>query len=231
MGGDGTVSEVVNGLAGSEVKIGIIPVGTGNDIARSLHLPKKVDKCLEVILEGETKRIDVGCDGQRRFVSLLGLGFPSMVAEEANRLRFLRGPAVFCVALYKVLLRMRAYTLQITLDDVELELDCTSVLIQNTPFTGGGLLIAPGAQMDDGYLDVVLVDNISRLSLMVTVPRVYKGKHLCHPNFAHYRAKQVHIHSHERLDTMIDGDVWGVTPVHVEIEPKSVCVIVGKPNE
>ncbi len=227
LGGDGTITEVVNGLVGSQVELGILSVGTGNDLARSLALPyNDLASSLRVVLTGDAQSIDVGRDGQRYFVSALGVGYPADVAAETNRLQWLKGPPAFFLAVYKALNRMRAVPLRIEMDERTLEVDCTSLLILNTPFTGGGLKMAPDAKLDDGLFDVVVIDSIGRLDLMLNFPKVYRGSHLNHPNFSLYRSRRVSVTARSPLHKMCDGDLAGWLPVDAEIVPRALKVVL-----
>jgi diacylglycerol kinase (ATP) len=228
MGGDGTVGEVVEGLVGSNTELAVVSVGTGNDVARSLGLPlNDIEAGLDVAFGGSVMAIDVGRERDRHFISVLGLGFPTIVAEAANRARWLRGPPAFFISVYKGLYRLRPAHLVIELDDQTLELESVAVMIQNTPYTGGGLHMAPGAQIDDGLLDVVVVDDIGRLDLMLNFPKVYRGKHLDHPSFTLYQSRTVRITSPEPMPKMFDGDVIGSSPLEAAVVPRSLKVVVG----
>ena len=179
VGGDGTISEVVNATVNTEIELGVISVGTGNDLARSLGLPyNKPEKALEVVLTGEPAKVDVGWEQDRCFISTLGLGFPVIIAQEANKMKYLKGSSAFFIAAYKAINHLRSIPVTITLDDATLSVNCTSVLIQNTRFCGGGLLMAPAARMDDGLFDVVVVNNIGKVDLMLNFPKIYSGRHL-----------------------------------------------------
>jgi diacylglycerol kinase (ATP) len=228
MGGDGTISEVINGLSGSNVELAIIPIGTGNDVARSLGLPiDNPSVLLEIALEGVSKEVDVAEAGGRSFISVLGAGFPVEVAAEANRIKRLRGSPVFLLAMCKALTKMRVQKARLELDDRILELEFTSLLVQNTPSTGGGLLVAPNAALDDGLLDIVVVDTISKAKLMLNLPRLYQGTHLDHPNFTLYRSKAVKIYSSNSVSLMVDGDPCGRLPVCIKTRHKALKVVVG----
>lgn len=142
-------------------------------------------------------------------------------------MKHLKGSPAFFVAVYKALHQMRPVPVRIQLDDRSMDVKCTSIMIQNTPYTGGGLLMAPEAKMDDGLLDVVIVDDIGRFDLMVNFPKAYKGRHLLHPSFSVYKARSVRIESTERLPKMLDGDSAGTLPAHATVREKALKVIVG----
>jgi len=226
LGGDGTISEVVNATVNTEVELGIISVGTGNDLARSLGLPyNKPEKALEVVLSGEPTKIDVGWEKDRCFISTLGIGFPAVIAHEANKMNYLKGSPAFFIATYKAINQLRSTPLRITLDDTILNVNCTSVLIQNTRFCGGGLLMAPAARMDDGLFDVVVVSDIGKLDLMLNFPRIYSGRHLEHPKFSLYRSRSVRIDTPINLSKMFDGDMYGQTPVNAKVLRGAATII------
>ncbi len=225
-GGDGTISEVVNATVNTEIELGIISVGTGNDLARSLGLPyNKTEKALEVVLTGGPTKVDVGWEQDRCFISTLGLGFPAIIAHEANKMRYLKGSPAFFIATYKAINQLRSVPVRITLDNATLNVNCTSVLVQNTRFCGGGLLMAPGARMDDGLFDVIVVNDIGKVDLMLNFPKIYSGHHLKHPKFSLYRSRSVKIDTPIKLSKMFDGDIYGQTPVNAKVLRGAATII------
>lgn len=228
VGGDGTISEVVNGVVGHPVTIGIVPVGTGNDFARSLHLPlRNPEGAWNVIESGTVRRLDVGECDQKYFISSFGIGFPVQAVEAMRRMRLLRGSGAFLVGVLRALLELKAVSARIEIDGTTMEKDCAMVLVQNTPFLGGGLRIAPKALLDDSLLDVVVVEALERLNVLVNLPKVYRGLHENHPKFSAFRAKKVVISSRTRLRTMHDGEVGGSTPAQIRVHPGALQVIAG----
>ncbi|HUV14554.1 MAG TPA: diacylglycerol kinase family protein [Acidobacteriota bacterium] len=231
LGGDGTISEVVNGIAGSDVTIGIISVGTGNDFARSLQLPvRNPRKAWEVIQTGITTQLDLGeCDG-KYFISSYGVGFPVEAIKATSRIVFFKGSIAFFLGVLKALWRMQSVRVQIEIDESSIETDCAFVLVQNTPYLGGGLRVAPRALLDDGLLDVVVVEALGRLDVLANLPRVYRGRHEKHPRFSAFKAKKVIISSREKLQTMCDGELGGYTPSSIRVHSNALQVIVGSRN-
>ncbi len=226
-GGDGTISEVVNGLAGTEVEMGIVAIGTGNDVARTLNLPyNDVARAAHIATAGRVRRIDLGRESGRFFVSSVGLGFASDVVEQSNRPGWLTGAAAFFVAVHRALRKLRAIRIGLELDGTAREIDCVSVLVQNTAYTGGGLWIAPEARMDDGFLDVAVIGPIGKLNLVANFPRLYRGTHSSHPQFALYRARRVRVETTVPLPKMLDGDIWGSSPLEAEVVTEAVKVVV-----
>ncbi len=226
LGGDGTISEVVNTTINSEVELGVISVGTGNDLARSLGLPyNKPGKALEVIFTGKPTKVDVGWEEDRCFISTLGLGFPAIIAQKVNKMKYLKGSPAFFIAAYKTISHLHPIPVRITLDDETLNVNCTSILIQNTRFCGGGLLVAPAARTDDGLFDVVVVNDIGKVDLMMNFPKIYSGRHLKHPKFSLYRSQSVRIDTPINLSKMFDGDIYGQTPVNAKVLRGAATII------
>lgn len=227
MGGDGTIAEVINGILGSGTRLGLIPIGTGNDLARSLDIPfNDIPSALRILETGEPRSIDIGQESSRRFVLMVAMGFPALVAEEANRMRRVKGSLSFFTAVYKALNRLSTFEARIVLDDEEFELECTSILVQNTPYCGGGQLMAPGASLWDGKLDVVIVRAIGKLDLMLNFPRVYSGRHIEHPDFEIRQARKVEIHPLEPRSKMFDGDPGDIGSIRAGVLHRALEVVV-----
>jgi len=203
-------------------------VGTGNDIARSLGLPyNNLEASLKIAQNGHSVPIDVGVVGGYHFLSVLGVGFPVQVAHESNKLKWLGGRLAFVAAIYKAVWKMEPVTMDIELDNQSLSIDCTSLLILNTPCTGGGLKFAPNAKVNDGLFDIVVVGQMGRFDLMASFPRVYTGSHLNHPSFSLFQSSSVKVSSSLPMEIMLDGDVYGKIPVEAEILPRNLNVVVG----
>jgi diacylglycerol kinase (ATP) len=226
-GGDGTVSEVATGLAGTQVEMGIVAIGTGNDVARTLNLPyNDVARAAHIAATGRVRSIDLGREHGRFFVSSVGLGFASEVVEQSKRSGRLRGSAAFFVAVHRALSKLRTIHIALDLDGTTRELDCVSVLVQNTAYTGGGLRIAPEARMDDGLLDVAVIGPIGKLDLVANFPRLYRGTHLSHPQFALYRARRARVETRVSMPILLDGDISGSSPLEAEVVTQAVKVVV-----
>ena len=229
IGGDGTLSEVADVIAGSEISLGIVPSGTGNDIARSIGITAgRVDQAFRKIINGDTIRSDVAEEliSGRRFISFAGCGFPASVAEKANSMKLLKGRMVFFVSLYAVVKEMKAFPVSLEIDGVREETVCTSVMVHNTPFTGGGLKIAPGAEIDDGYLEVVLVGEIGTLELMANFPRLYSGNHLRHPAFRMVRGRKISIVMPGRQLVSYDGETDFARELDIQVNQGAIKLIV-----
>ncbi len=227
MGGDGTIGEAVNGMVGGSTELGLVPLGTGNDLARSLGIkPNDVPSAVQVLATGQPESIDIGWERDRLFVLMAALGYPALVSEETNRMRRLKGSLAFFASVYKALRRMQTITVAMTLDSRTTELECTSILVQNTPYCGGGQLMAPNASLQDGQFDVVVIGPIGKLDLMMNFPKVYSGRHVDHWAFTVYRAHEVRIEPTVKLKKMFDGDLHGESPLEARSLRRALRVVV-----
>jgi len=187
IGGDGTVNEVVNGVAGTAAEIAVLPNGTGQDFARTHGIPSALDDAVRVVLEGATRRIDLGrveCEGESRYFANVGsAGMSGSVARRANSMtkRF-GGRATFFYALTREFLAWQNTRVALELDDgVRREGPMHDVIVANGRFHGGGMKLAPEAMQDDGAFDVVTIGDVNKLDFLTTAPKLYSGRYLSHP--------------------------------------------------
>jgi YegS/Rv2252/BmrU family lipid kinase len=227
-GGDGTAREVASGLVGSETMLGLLPFGSGNDLARSLGIPTSLDVASDVLTNGVPLAIDIGEDASGFFTGVCGIGFAAEVAHEANATRLFTGSAAYFAGVFTALMRLKPVAVTITLDDEVVRTNAVFVMAQNTPYCGGGQLMAPDATLTDGKLDVVVVREIGRLDLVRTFPKVYSGRHVTHPAFDVYRSESVRVESAVPLLKILDGDVVGTEPMNATTRHAAIRVLVPK---
>jgi diacylglycerol kinase (ATP) len=232
-GGDGTVNLALQAAAESGVGFGVLPVGTGNDFAVELGLPREAVAAADVIADaldhGERRLVDLAhmtpADGPSRWYgAVLGAGFDSFVNERANAMRFPRGPRRYDLAILAELARLtpRRYTMR--LDGVEHHFDGVLVAVGNTASYGGGMRICPNADPSDGMLDVVIAGRVGRAALMRIKPKVYAGAHLAHPLVTSYRAKTVELDA-DGIIAYVDGERSSALPVTVVAVPGALSLL------
>ncbi|MGE5509176.1 MAG: diacylglycerol/lipid kinase family protein [Chitinophagales bacterium] len=232
VGGDGTVGEVLNGLAYSRTALAIVPYGTGNDLARELGLPWGLDEALACAATGARRRIDLGEEGGRYFGVIVGVGFAAEVMRQTNRRSGpVKGPAAILLAILQTLAELRPLPVTLVLDEGTPEERRTQTLltalfVMNTRTTGGGLKLCPEAAPDDGLLDLCLMKDIGRLDLVATLPKAYKGRHVGHPKVEFYRARTVRLEASKPLTKMFDGDLFGDAPLEARLCPGALEVVV-----
>jgi diacylglycerol kinase (ATP) len=235
-GGDGTLNEVVNGLRedASAIVLGLIPLGTGNDFARTLGLPREVDEAIALLRAGHTRAIDlvrVKSDEMRYFVNVSTGGFSGLVDEKLTpEMKKTWGPLAYLRGAAAALPKLRAYRTTVSLDSAEsLTLSLYDVVIANGRYVGSGTQIAPEASVDDGLLDIVLIPECSAAELAVLAARVALGNHLSSPAIVFRRAAKVTVNSRPRMWFNVDGELVGNEPAEFEVLPRALQFVVAAP--
>ncbi|GJM45263.1 MAG: diacylglycerol kinase [Gemmatimonadota bacterium] len=230
VGGDGTAHEVVNGVAGSDSTFALLPAGTGNDLAMALQIPSDLDEAIAALASSRESRIDLGKFDDRWFVNSLGLGFEAQVTIESTRIHWIRGFAVYLVAVVKALSSLRCPDLVMTVDGRRLEKRRLLVCVGNGPRVGGGFLLTPGATNADGILDVCAVNAMGRWGVLRTLPKAISGVHTDHPKVEMYRGTVIEFESKEGFPFHADGEVIDTERHTLRIELCAGALPVRVPN-
>ena len=226
VGGDGMVHLAVQALAGSQTRLGLVPAGTGNDVARYLDLPRKdVHAATDVLIGGKERTIDLAKVGARYYVTVLAAGFDAKVNERANQMTWPRGQMRYNLATLAELRTFRPIPYVLDLDGEQHRFDAMMVAVGNGPSFGGGLRITEGALLDDGILDVVVIRPMSKTELVRTYPKLFKGTHVLHPEYRHYPARSVTIAA-PGVVAYADGERIGALPLTVDVVPGALRVLV-----
>lgn len=224
VGGDGTVHLGLQAVAGTETPLGIVPGGTGNDIARCLGVPLKDPvAATDLVVRGRTMPVDAARCGDRWFLTVLAAGFDAVVNERANRMRWPRGQMRYNIATVAELRTFTPLPYVIETDGTTHHLDAMLVAVGNGASFGGGLRICEGADLHDGMLDVVIIRPVSRLGLVRTYPKLFTGTHTDHPQYQRIRARRVTVAAPDVVG-YADGERLGALPLTVECVPDAVKV-------
>jgi len=228
-GGDGTLNEVVNGAAGTRPtpRIGILPVGTGNDFARTLGLPPSIEDNIEILRSGKTHAIDIVrvCGKQTRyFVNVSAGGFSGIVREEITpEIKRRWGPLAYIRGAAAALPKLHAYKTRIVLDEKEeLSTALYNVVIANGRFVAGGLPIAPEANPRDGWLDVILVPKQSAPEMVLLAAEIILGRHFSSSAIIFRRARRISVRSRPGMWFNVDGEFVGSAPAEFQILPRAL---------
>lgn len=235
-GGDGTISEVVNGLvqaapdgavAGS---LAVLPTGTGNDFAAMIGAPKKLDEAARAIAHGLTQRIDVGVATvrtaektlRRYFDNNMGIGLEAAVTIESYKIKRLSGTMLYLTAAVRTVFRMHAPLMRVEWQDGEgtagrRERVTLIISVGNSARTGGGFFLTPAARLDDGLLDVAMADNVSKLRVFELLPKALNGSHTTHPVVTMLRVRRLLVAIPEGAPVQMDGEVVAEAAQAVEI--------------
>ncbi len=230
-GGDGTIHEVLNGLMGTSSILAAIPLGTGNDLCRTLGFGTDWKSALDAIANGRTILMDIGeietNDGSRYFHNIAGCGFDVAVAEKINSgFKKLRGTTAYIAGVFSTFFSYRAIQMKIEIDGETIESKVMLCAVANAISYGGAMKIAPMARIDDGLLDIVIVEETSLLEFLMTFPKVFKGTHLSHPKVKHFTAKSVRIEASTKSSLLADGELYSVTPATFTILSGAISIIV-----
>jgi diacylglycerol kinase (ATP) len=234
-GGDGTLNEVINGVAKQigDARVGLIPLGTGNDFARCLNLPATVEENIDVILSGKVREIDVvraQTNFTRYFVNVSAGGFSGLVDEKLTpELKRTWGPLAYIRSAAAAFPELRAYRTAVDFDNgEEVCVDLYNVVIANGRFVAGGLPIAPKADPSDGLLDVILIPKRRGAEIAVLAAKILLGNHLASDAVTFRRATRVSIGSRPGMCFNADGELIGKAPIVFEVMPRALQFVVAK---
>jgi diacylglycerol kinase (ATP) len=225
VGGDGMVHLALQAVAGSRTRLGLVPAGTGNDVARYFDLPRDdVAAAVDVVCAGHERAVDVARAGERHFLTVLAAGFDAIVNERANAMRWPRGQMRYNIATLAELRTFAPIPYHLDLDGTPLALEAMLVAVGNGPSFGGGLRITEGALLDDGMLDVVIIKPMSKAELVRTYPKLFKGTHVTHPQYEHHRVRAVTVAA-PGIVSYADGERFGALPLTIECDPGALSIL------
>jgi diacylglycerol kinase (ATP) len=225
-GGDGMVHLGTQAVATTATRLGIIPTGTGNDVARYFDLPRRDPlAAADRVIAGRTRTVDLARSGSRYFVTVLAAGFDAIVNERANRMTWPRGQMRYNLATLLELRTFRPLPYTLDLDGEVRRLDAMLVAVGNGPSFGGGLRITEGALLDDGLLDVVVIKPMSKPGLIRTYPKLFNGTHVSVPQYEHHRVSCVTVAA-PGIVSYADGERFGPLPLTIECAPGALTVLV-----
>jgi YegS/Rv2252/BmrU family lipid kinase len=240
VGGDGTVNEVANGIIGAhDVELAVIPRGTGVDFVRTFGIPTRLEDAVRVALEGAVREIDAGRvdyrawsgdTGEMYFVNVAGVGMSGAVAKRTNEsTKTFGGKATYFISTFAVFARWKNTKVRVSVDDEIRGGRMQDVIVANGQYLGGGMHICPQALPDDGLFDVLLIGDITKRDLVLTMPRIYRGTHLPHPKAELLRGAVVSVDSDDPIPVQLDGEQPGTTPVRFEVVPRALRLRVPSP--
>jgi diacylglycerol kinase (ATP) len=234
-GGDGTLNSVINGIGERirDVSVGLVPLGTGNDFARSLNLPKAVDESIELLERRRTRQIDlvrVTSDRTRYFVNVSAGGFSGIVDEKLTpEMKATWGPLAYLRGAAKALPELSAYRTEMLLDDSEqIALNLYNVIVANGRYVAGGIPIAPEAVVDDGLLDIVLIPERPAAQIALLMAQIFLGEHLKNDAIVFRRAAKLAVNSHPGIWFNVDGELVGNEPALFEVMTRALRIVVGE---
>ena len=239
VGGDGTINEVVNGLYNAgrigEVTLGIISTGAGSDYVRTIGIPRRFEEACRCLVNPQNLGVDVGVVQyvtnrqtlERLFVNFAGLGFDAEVVKATTRrFKALGSLPSYLLGLLTTFLFYNNREVSLVVDGKTEERKVCTILVSNGRYGGGGMLAAPNADPTDGLFDVLIIDDLSKLDLLWSLSRVYKGTHLTHPKVTVKRGREIDIVPSQQTWVQADGELLGEAPARFYILPTRLKVAI-----
>lgn len=213
VGGDGTVNEVAIGILESgKGTLGIIPSGTGNDLARSLNIPIKVDKAIELIIKGNKKYIDIGMVNNKLFLNIASIGFDAEVVRNTQKIKEkIKSSIAYTISIIYTFVNFKNRRIRLEIDDNLIQKNIFLVAIGNGKYYGGGIPILPMASMEDGYFYICIMKNVSKLRFLYSFPIILRGKHeKLKDNIEFLKAKKVKVITEDKTYLNVDGEIYNI---------------------
>jgi len=226
MSGDGLIGQIGGALAETGHPMGIVPGGRGNDLARVLGIPKEPAEAVALLAEHQVREIDVGVANDRRFLCIASCGFDSECNRLANETHFVKGNLVYAYAALRTLASWQPATFTVGLDDRDpITFTGYSVAVANSRAFGGGMFVAPHAELGDGLLDVITISDVSKLRYIRGLPKVFKGTHLENEEVGEDRARTVEINADRPFELYADGEHLTDLPAKLSTLERALRVI------
>jgi YegS/Rv2252/BmrU family lipid kinase len=226
LGGDGLVRPLGATLKGTACALALIPCGRGNDLARVLAVPANPVAATELAVQGRERLIDVANVDGTPFLGIASFGLDSDASRIANEARLVRGRAVYLYAALRALAAWKPAAFSVTVDGKRHDFCGYSVVIGNSRAYGGGMLVLPQAQLDDGKLDVMIAKAAAKPTFLRELPKVFKGAHVDSPHVRFLRGEAIDVSSDRPFPIYGDGDPIGATPASIRVEQRCLRVIV-----
>jgi YegS/Rv2252/BmrU family lipid kinase len=226
LSGDGTLRPLAGALMGTGTALAIIPCGRGNDLARVLEIPNDPAEAARVAVEGRECPIDVGEVDGTPFVGIASFGFDSEANRIANDAKLIRGTAVYLYAALRALAAWKPAAFTLTIDGERHDYTGYSIAVGNSKAYGGGMMVLPDAELDDGRLDVLVSKEAGKLTFLRGVFHTFKAAHVDSPHAEFLRGEVVEVASDRPFVIYADGDPIGATPAIMRVQPRCLRVIV-----
>ncbi len=226
-GGDGTIHEVAQGVVGSDAALGVLPMGSGNDYIRILGIPHDLPGAVSVLARGRTRQVDVGLSGDRYYLNSLGMGIDGQIARDYKANRWLKGELGYYLAALLEVARFRAFRVEVAADGWSHNGLQLAVSVMNGPYAGGGFVLAPGAAVDDGHLDVALTGDYPRAVRLWMLPKTRDGSYLQLARMRRERARRLTINTDRAVPVHMDGELLPhlVRELSIQVIPGGLTVL------
>jgi YegS/Rv2252/BmrU family lipid kinase len=223
--GDGMIGAIGGAMAGEETPLGIVPGGRGNDLARALGIPTDPEEAIEIVLAGQSRTIDVGEANGKPFLGIASVGFDSDANRRANEARLMRGTLVYLYAALRTMATWKSARFTIAIGDQRTRIEGYSVIVANSSAYGGGMFIAPDAELDDGQFDVVTIADMGKFRALYNLTKVFKGTHVHIPEVDVIRAARLGLSASRPFAVYADGEHLTDLPADLRVIPRALSVL------
>lgn len=226
VGGDGTVNEILNGIVGTNAVLAAVHGGKGNDFAMAVNMPRDINDACRILLQAETRQIDLGKVLDRYFINSVGVGIDATVALRVNRgIKPFKGVAAYVYAFFEQLISYQPVEMEIDLGEGNISCRPYLVAVGIGQTYGGGMKILPDAVQDDGLFDICVFDHMSRISLAYHFPKVFSGKHIYLKQAEVYRAPEVKLTLSKECPLHMEGEILFGDLMHFTLIPRGMTVL------
>ncbi|GIW48687.1 MAG: lipid kinase [Caloramator sp.] len=229
VGGDGTLNEVLNGIIDSNVALGVLPCGTGNDFARTIYKTMDIDKILEVLIKSDYKKCDVGKCFNKYFINIASVGLDAEIAHKVQRgKKIFRGKTSYLYHLINTLIQYKNKQFKIQIDNTNIESETVLTTISNGKYYGGGIMPTPDSDIFDGKFDICHIRKINKIKIPFLLNKYIKGNHKDFSEVSFYKGKRVKIESEDLFAVNLDGETFLANEVKFELKTKYINLIYPK---
>ncbi|NLZ48992.1 MAG: diacylglycerol kinase family lipid kinase [Clostridiales bacterium] len=228
VGGDGTLNEVLNGMAESDSSLAIIPSGSGNDFIRSLTNKEDLEDILITSIKKEFELVDLGKCNDKYFINIASVGLDAEIVYNAikiKRLPLIPSKFAYLISIFTTVFGYKSKKLKIQLDDKNIYEETLLTAVANGKYYGGGMMVAPKAELCDGTFEICHVKEVSPFKIIRLFPRLIKGIHDTIKEVSFYKTKKIRIQSEEEISVNIDGELFRARDISLEILPKAIKIV------
>ncbi|MCX7695469.1 MAG: YegS/Rv2252/BmrU family lipid kinase, partial [Caloramator sp.] len=223
---DGTLNEVLNGIIDSDVALGVLPCGTGNDFAKIIYKTMEINKIIELLIKSDYKKCDIGKCCNKYFINIASVGIDAEIAHKVQRgKKIFSGKTSYLYHLGHTLIQYRSNPLHIQIDDINIKSDTLLTTISNGKYYGGGIMPTPDSDIFDGKFDICHIRKMNKLKIPFLLNKYIKGNHKSFNEVSFYKGKMVKIESEDLFAVNLDGETFLANKVQFELKAKYINLI------